>query len=86
MTLIYRFYKILQGFVWYIMMSSNIFLALLMILPKLAIFFYQKTPKFSKNVKKKLVKKGSILRGSSKGRRNMLDDIIMYQTNPYRVL
>ena len=35
---IHRFYKTLQGFVWYITMSSNIFLRLLMILLKLTPF------------------------------------------------
>ena len=35
---VYRFYKTLQEFFWYITMSSNIFLALLMILPKLTPF------------------------------------------------
>ena len=57
------------------MMSSNIFLALLMILPK-----------FSKNVKQKIGKKGVKFGRIIKSARNMLDDIIMYQTNPCRVL
>ena len=45
---VYRFYKNLQGFVWYLMMSSNIFLPLLMILPKLAICFATKCQNFPK--------------------------------------
>ena len=47
---------------------------------------YQKTPKFSKNVKQKIGKKGVHFRRIIKGERNVLDDIIMYQTNPCRVL
>ena len=36
---VYRFYKTLQEFCWYVMMSFNISLAFLMILPKLTPFY-----------------------------------------------
>ena len=49
-----------------------------MILPKLA----TKTPKFSKNAKQKFGKKGINFGRIIKNARDMLDDIIMYQTNP----
>ena len=44
-------------------------------------FFNQKTPKYSKNMKQKIGKKGISFGRIIKRGRNMLDDIIMYVPN-----
>ena len=54
--------------------------------PKIGHFLAKKTPKFSKNAKQKFGKKGGNFGRIIINARDILDDIIMYQTNPCRVL